>query len=110
MARYSVLEVTPTGEDRILGYLQSASAPVARHVGKYPARTAASHQRLEGEGDDDALRTIIDWPSEEAAKAFMGDTAYLRHLEARTTGCVSHHFLVAGKGDLARARLHRSAL
>ncbi len=100
MTCYSVLAVTPVTEAWIPDYIGPANALVAAHGGKYLARTA-SHERLEGEGEDAALRIIIEWPSEESARAFMSDPAYVPHLEARTAGSVSHHFLIAGKDDLA---------
>ena len=100
MTYYSVLAVTPTKEDWIPDYIGPANALVAQHGGKYLARTA-SHARLEGEGEDAALRIIIEWPSKEAAEAFMSDPAYRPHLEARTAGSNSYHFLIEGKDDLA---------
>ena len=100
MTHYSVLAVTPTTEDWIADYIGPANALVAEHGGTYLARTA-SHERLEGEGEDAALRIIIAWPSKEAAEAFMSDPAYRPHLEARTAGSISHHFLIEGKDDLA---------
>ena len=100
MTYYSVLAVTPTSEDWIPDYIGPANALVARHGGKYLARTA-NHERLEGEGEDSALRIIIQWPSKEACLAFMGDPAYVPHLKARTAGSNSHHFLIQGQDDLA---------
>ncbi|MEM7136026.1 MAG: DUF1330 domain-containing protein [Myxococcota bacterium] len=100
MTAYSVLEVTPTQEAWVPSYVAETGAMVARHGGKYLARTA-SHERLEGQGEAAALRIIIEWPSKEAATAFMGDPAYAPHLKARTEGSVSHHFLIEGKDDLA---------
>ena len=100
MSYYSVLDVTPTSEDWIPGYLPTANARVAAHGGKYIARTA-SHQQLEGDQQDAALRIIIEWPSKEAAEAFMADEEYAPHLSARTQGSVSHHYLIEGKDDLA---------
>ena len=100
MAYYSVLAVTPTSEDWIPDYLPSANALVAQHGGKYLARTA-NHERLEGTGEGAALRIIIEWPTKEAAIAFMRDPAYVPHLEARTNGSDSDHFLIEGKDDLA---------
>ena len=100
MAYYSVLAVTPITEDWIPDYIGPANALVAQHGGTYLARTA-KHQRLEGDGGDAALRIIIKWPSKEAAEAFMSDPAYRPHLEARTAGSTSHHFLIEGKDDLA---------
>ncbi|MEM7225640.1 MAG: DUF1330 domain-containing protein [Pseudomonadota bacterium] len=100
MTYYSVLAVTPTSEDWIPDYIGPANALVAQHGGRYLARTA-SHERLEGEGEAAALRIIIQWPSKEAAEAFMSDPSYAPHLKARTAGSVSHHFLIEGKDDLA---------
>lgn len=100
MAFYSVLAVTPTSEAWIPDYIGPANALVAKHGGTYLARTA-SHERLEGEGEDAALRVIIEWPSKQAAVAFMNDPAYLPHLEARSNGSVSHHVLIEGRDDLA---------
>ena len=100
MAYYSVLEVTPTSDDWIPAYLPAANALVAKHGGRYLARTA-SHERLEGEGADPALRIILEWPSKEAAQAFMNDPDYAAHLAARTNGSNSHHALIEGKDDLA---------
>ena len=100
MAFYSVLAVTPTREDWVPDYLGPANRLVAHHGGRYLARTA-SHERLEGSGEDAALRIVIEWPSREAALAFMSDPQYKPHLEARTRGSSSHHFLIEGKDDLA---------
>lgn len=100
MAYYSVLDVTPTSEDWIPGYLPTANDRVAAHGGKYIARTA-SHEQVEGDNQDAGLRIIIEWPSKEAAEAFMADEAYAPHLAARTAGSVSHHYLIEGKDDLA---------
>ena len=100
MSYYSVLTVTPTSDTWIPGYIGPANALVARHGGRYLARTA-HHQRLEGEGEEAALRIIIEWPSKEDAEAFMNDPAYRPHLEARTAGSISHHFLIEARDDLA---------
>ena len=100
MTAYSVLAVTPTRDDWVADYLEPVSRLVAAHGGRYLARTA-SHERLEGEGEAVGLRVLIEWPSREAAHAFMGDPAYAPHLEARTAGSVSHHVLIEGTDDLA---------
>lgn len=99
MAYYSVLAVSPTSEDWIPDYLPAANALVAKHGGRYLARTA-SHEQIEGEDRPAALRIVLEWPSREAALNFMGDPAYARHLGARQAGSESYHFLVEGKDDL----------
>ena len=82
MAYYSVLAVTPTNQDWIADYLPVANKLVAQHGGKYLARTA-THERLEGQGEDAALRIVIEWPSEAAAKAFENDPEYQPYLQRR---------------------------
>ena len=99
MTYYSVVAVTPTTEDWIADYVEPVTALVAKHGGKYLARTA-SHERIEGEGENAGLYVILEWPSKEAALAFMNDPAYAPHLGARTAGSTSHHFLIEGKDDL----------
>jgi len=100
MTFYSVLDVTPTSEDWIPAYIGPANELVARHGGKYLARTS-SHEQLEGDTKDAALRIVIEWPSKEAAKAFMSDPAYVPHLKARSAGSISNHYLIEAKDDLA---------
>jgi len=100
MAYYSVLDVTPTTDSWIPAYLEPANRLVAKHGGKYLARTS-SHEQIEGEKKDAALRIVIEWPSKEAALSFMNDPEYVPHLKARTVGSVSNHYLIEAKDDLA---------
>ena len=102
MAFYSVLEVTPTSNDWGADYVEPSARAMARHGGKYLARTV-SHERLEGkaQGNEPVMRIIIEWPSREAAIGFMEDPEYIPQLEARTKGSISHHFLIEGKDDIA---------
>ncbi|MEL7115112.1 MAG: DUF1330 domain-containing protein [Pseudomonadota bacterium] len=100
MPAYSVLAVTPTTDAWIADYLPAANALVAAHGGTYLARTA-SHEQVEGDETPAALRIVIEWPSKEAATNFMNDPAYKSHLEARTAGSESFHYLIEGQDDLA---------
>lgn len=100
MAYFSVLAVTPTTEGWIPDYIGPANALVAEYGGKYLARTA-NHEQIEGEDQPAALRIVIQWPSKEAAMAFMSDERYVPHLKARTEGSESFHFLIEAKDDLA---------
>ena len=100
MAHYSVIAVTPSDEDWIPAYLPAANKLVARHGGTYLARTAA-HAQVEGSDQPAALRIILQWPSKEAAMNFMNDPEYKPHLDARTAGSESFHFIIEGKDDLA---------
>lgn len=100
MAYYSVLDVTPTTEDWIADYVAVSGKIVEKHGGKYLARTA-THEQIEGDQQSAALRIILEWPTKEAALSFMKDPEYVPHLEARTKGSVSHHFLIEKKDDLS---------
>jgi len=100
MAYYSILAVTPTNEDWIPDYIAPANKLVAKHGGKYLARTG-THEQIEGNDVPAALRIIIEWPAKENAVAFMNDPEYVPHLQARTAGSESFHFLVEAKDDLA---------
>lgn len=97
---YSILDVTPSTDAWIADYLPAANRLVAKHGGTYLARTA-SHEQVEGTDTPAALRIVLQWPSKEAAMAFMSDPEYVPHLKARTEGSVSHHYLIEGKDDLA---------
>lgn len=97
---YSILEVTPRTEEWISGYLPSANLLIEQHGGRYIARTT-SHEQLEGPRRDAALRILIEWPSADAAKAFINDPEYASHLANRHAGSTSYHWLVEGKDDLA---------
>ncbi|MBO6894917.1 MAG: DUF1330 domain-containing protein [Roseibium sp.] len=100
MTYYSVLAVTPTSENWIPDYIGPANKLVAQYGGKYLARTA-THEQVEGAEQASALRIVIEWPSRDAAINFMNDAEYAPHLEARTAGSKSFHFLIEGKDDLA---------
>lgn len=100
VAYYSVLDVTPTTDTWIPDYLPTANKLVAKYGGKYLARTA-NHQQVEGAQQEAALRIILEWPSKEAALAFMNDPDYATHLQARTEGSTSHHYLIEARDDLA---------
>ena len=100
MAYCSYLEVTPTTEDWIPDYLPTANKMVAKHGGKYLARTA-THEQVEGEDRPAALRILIEWPSEVVATAFIGEPENQPHLKARHAGSNSLHVLIAAQDDLA---------
>ena len=93
------MEITPTDDAWVPAYLAAVGDVVARHNGTYLARTT-SHERLEGDGDDAAIRVILQWPTKQEALAFMNDPDYVPHLAARTKGSDSHHFLIEGKDDV----------
>ena len=100
MAHYSLVSITPKTDEWIPAYLAAVGPLVAKHGGKYLARTA-DHERIEGTGPNPGLQVIVEWPSKEAAEAFYSDPAYQPHLQARLAGSESHLFNVAGTDDFA---------
>ena len=98
MIYFSVLDVTPFTDAWIADYLPTANRLVSKHGGKYLARTS-SHEQLEGKTSKAALRIIIEWPSKKDALAFMKDPEYIPHLDARTKGSASNHYLIEGKDE-----------
>ena len=100
MSHYSIVSITPSSEDWIPSYLEAVGPLVAKHGGKYLARTA-SHERLEGDGPNPAIWAIVEWPSKDAEQAFHDDPAYKPHLDSRLAGSESHFFSVAGQDDMA---------
>ncbi|HDM8222082.1 TPA: DUF1330 domain-containing protein [Vibrio campbellii] len=63
--------------------------------------SANVHKRQEGNGEAQALRIIIEWPSRQVALDFMNDPEYVPHLQARTAGSISNHDLIEGNDKLA---------
>ena len=99
MPHYSLISSTPTSEDWIPSYVEAVGQLVAKHGGRYLARSQ-DYVRLEGTGEGPAAFVVIEWPSKEAGLAFMSDTEYQPFLEARLAGSVSEHFLVEGNDEL----------
>lgn len=100
MPHYSVVSVTPTTDTWIPTYLAAVGPLVAKHGGRYLARTA-SHQPLEGDGPAPALQVILEWPSKEAEAAFYADPGYAGHRAARLAGSTSAWSSIEGKDDFA---------
>lgn len=100
MTYYSILDVTPTNDKWIPDYLGAVGALVAKHGGKYLARTS-NHEQLEGNSDSVGLRVILEWPSKEDAENFMNDSDYASHFKARSEGSISNHYLIEGNDQFA---------
>lgn len=100
MAHYSVVSVTPTSDAWIPAYLEAVGPLVAKHGGRYLARTA-SHQQIEGTGPAPALQVIIEWPSKEAADAFYSSPGYAPQRDARLAASQSLWSSIEGKDDFA---------
>jgi uncharacterized protein (DUF1330 family) len=104
MSHYTVVAITPTSTSWIPGYLETVGSLVARHGGRYLARTAR-HERLEGEGETPAVYTIVQWPSRDAANAFYNDPDYVPHREARRAGATTTYTNIEGVDDFGVERI-----
>ena len=100
MACYAVVFLTPKSLDWFPDYVTAVTPLLAKHGGKYLARTA-SHERLGGTGANPGLIVIIEFPSKESAEAFYRDPAYQPHLRSLLRGSAPDLFIVEGKDDLA---------
>ena len=100
MTAYSILAVTPTDDSWIPDYIEPVGKIIAKHGGKYIARTT-SHKQVEGEDQPATLRVILEWPNTQAAHDFVSDPEYAPYLKARHKGSTSVHFIIDGKDDLA---------
>ena len=99
MTAYSVLAVTPTDDSWIPGYIEPVGKIIAKHGGKYIARTT-NHEQVEGEDQPAALRVILEWPDAQAARDFVNDPDYAPYLEARSKVSTRVHFIIDSKNEL----------
>ena len=99
MTYYAVAKVTLKDDAWVPSYLETVTALVHKHGGKYLARTPNMDQ-IEGQYPAPNVFVIIEWPSKEAAEAFYNDPEYKPHLDARIAGSDSEFTLVAGE-DMA---------
>jgi len=93
---YTLAELSVTDPSWIKDYVANVSAMVARHGGRYLARTPKM-ERLEGERENAQLCVIIEWPSREAAVGFYESAEYAPYLKARKAGSTGEFLLVAGE-------------
>ena len=99
MTYYAVAKVTLKDDAWVPAYLETVTALVHKHGGKYLARTPNMDQ-IEGQHPAPNVFVIIEWPSKEAAEAFYNDPEYKPHLDKRIAGSDSEFTLVAGE-DMA---------
>lgn len=99
MKYYAVVRVTLIDESWVADYLPAVTALVHKHGGKYLVRTKTM-DRLEGGAELPSVFVIIEWPSEQAARAFYADPEYQPYLQKRLAGAENEFVLVAGE-DIA---------
>jgi uncharacterized protein (DUF1330 family) len=99
MKYYATVALTMKDDSWVTDYLPNVTDLVAKHSGKYLARTGTI-DRLEGSGEPVNLQVILEWPSKEAAEAFYNDPDYRPYRDDRQNGSDSEFYLVAA-GDIA---------
>jgi uncharacterized protein (DUF1330 family) len=93
MSVYVIADIKVTDPAWIPGYASAVHDIVHKHGGKYLSRSA-NVKTLEGKPLDTTIIAIVQFPSEEAAKAFATDPAYAPYGKARQEGSESRFQLI----------------
>jgi uncharacterized protein (DUF1330 family) len=101
MKYYLIGELEITDQSWVADYIKNVTGMVEQHGGKYLARTAKV-ERIEGERKPAGIFVIVEWPSNEAARAFYESEEYRPYRQNRMAGARNEFFLVAGE-DIANA-------
>ena len=101
MKYYAVAEIDITDRSWVPAYVKDVTKMVERHGGRYLARTSKI-EKLEGERKAPQIFLIIEWPSQEAARAFYESEEYKPYLQSRKEGARNEFVLVAGE-DINKA-------
>ena len=88
MAYYAVAKVTVKDDAWIPSYIETVTALVQQHGGKYLARSA-NITTVEGEGSGANIIALLDFPTMEALNAFCEDPEYKPYADARMAGTSS---------------------
>jgi uncharacterized protein (DUF1330 family) len=93
MTVYVIADIKVKDSAWIPEYAAAVHDIVHKHGGKYLARSA-NVKTLEGKPLDTTLIAILQFPSEEAAKAFTTDPAYAPYGKMRQEGSESRFQLI----------------
>ena len=96
MKYYAVAELDITDRGWVSAYVKNVTKLVEQFGGRYLARTSRM-EKLEGERPNPQVFLIVEWPSEEAAKAFYTSDDYKPYLQSRKQGSKGEFTLVAGE-------------
>jgi uncharacterized protein (DUF1330 family) len=88
MTVYVIADIKVTDDKWVPAYAASVHDLVHKHGGKYLARSG-NVKTLEGKPLDTTLIALLEFPSEEAVKAFATDPDYAPHAVARQRGSES---------------------
>jgi uncharacterized protein (DUF1330 family) len=101
---YSVAEMEITDRSWVAEYVKNVTKMVEQRGRRYLARTSKA-EKVEGERKLPQVFLIIEWPSQEAAKAFYESEEYRPYREARIAGARNEFLLVAGE-DVTKTAHH----
>ena len=93
MTVYFVFTVRVTDDSWLPDYAANVHELAAKHGGKYLSRSA-NITTIEGEPPDADVMALIEFPSMEAARAWLDDPEYAPYLEARIAGTVSKAVII----------------
>jgi uncharacterized protein (DUF1330 family) len=99
MKAYVIADIRVTDESWIPAYATTVHELVHKHGGRYLARSG-NVRTLEGRPLATSLIALMEFPSTEAAEAFVGDPQYAPFSDARRVGSDSRFQLIDGT-DLA---------
>jgi len=93
MTVYVIADVMVTDDGWVPAYAASVHDIVHKHGGKYLARSG-NVKTLEGKPLDTTLIALLQFPSADAAEAFVSDPEYAPHARARQGGSDSRFQLI----------------
>src|SRR5262249_50658702 len=93
MPVYMIADIKVTDDRWIPGYAASVHELVHKHGGKYLSRSG-NVKTLEAEPLDTTFIALLEFPSEEAVKAFATDPKYAPYAAARQAGSESRFQLI----------------
>jgi uncharacterized protein (DUF1330 family) len=99
MAAYLIADVKITDDSWVPDYAANVHDIVHKHGGKYLSRSG-NITNVEGDVLDTTLIALLEFPSVEAAQAFVNDPDYAPYAKARQAGAVNR-FNIIDDTDLA---------
>ena len=99
MTAYLIADVKVTDDGWVPAYAASVHDIVHKHGGKYLSRSG-NVKTLEGKPLDTTLIALLQFPSAEAAEAFVTDPEYPPYAAARLVGS-DRRFQLSDDTDLA---------
>ena len=93
MSVYLIAQIKVTDDAWVAEYAANVHRLVERHGGRYLARSG-NVTTLEGADKDATLIGILEFPSEQALRAFVSDPEYAPYGKARQAGSVSDFHMI----------------